>query len=278
MQRVAGNGRATEDGFWKRRHAAIVMQGTVLGLAGCQGPLSVLDPAGPSADAIARLWWWMFGVGALAFVVTVGAWLAAMRRRPAADEAAAQRVGRRWILAGGVLMPSVSIVALLVFGLPVGFHQLPLAGREPAGGPPLRIDAIGRQWAWELHYPGAGITLHNEMRIPVGRPVDIHTGSRDVVHSFWVPRLGGKLDAIPGHTRVVRLQADQPGQYRGQCAEFCGLGHADMTMVVHAMAPAAFDAWLRSAKGTQDGIQTDAGVTGTSPPDTALATASEPTR
>jgi len=99
-----------------------------------------------------------------------------------------------------------------------------------------------------MHYPDNGVRLKNEMRVPVGRAVDVHTQSSDVIHSFWVPRLGGKLDAVPGRTLVVRLQADRAGTYRGQCAEFCGTGHAHMTMTVIAMEPADFDAWLRTGQ------------------------------
>lgn len=228
-------------------------------LSACVGPQSVLDPAGPSARAIAAVWWWMFGVAVLVLLGVVIAWLLAIRHRgtdvgdasatpttPSPETRAAQRrVERRWLIGGGLLLPGVSIVALLIFGSPSGFHQLPLSLGADAGPKPLRIDAIGRQWAWEMHYPDNGVRLQNEMRIPAGRPVDVHTQSRDVIHSFWVPRLGGKLDAVPGRTFVVRLQADEPGTYRGQCAEFCGTGHAHMTMTVVAMAPAAFDAWLR---------------------------------
>jgi len=212
--------------------------------------MSMLDPAGPSAAAIAAVWWWMFGgaLAVLAFVVI--AWLLAMRRRDAPAPAAARRAARWWIFGGGIALPALGIGALLVFGSPAGFHQLPLPG---AAGAPLRIDAIGHQWWWELHYPDGGVRLRNEMRIPVGRPVDVHTHSRDVIHSFWVPRLGGKLDAVPGRRLVVRLQADQPGTYRGQCAEFCGTGHAHMTMTVHAMAPDDFDAWLRANAGPSAG-------------------------
>ena len=231
-----------------------------MALSGCAGPQSVLDPAGPSARAIAAVWWWMFGVAVLVFAGVVVAWLLAMRQRgadPGAEarirpepstpetRAAQRRIERRWLVGGGLLLPGVSIVALLVFGSPSGFHQLPLNLGGETGPAPLRIDAIGRQWAWEMHYPDNGARLHNEMRIPAGRPVDVHTQSVDVIHSFWVPRLGGKLDAVPGRTFVVRLQADAPGTYRGQCAEFCGAGHAHMTMTVLAMEPAAFDAWLR---------------------------------
>lgn len=213
---------------------------------GCEGPQSLLDPAGPSAAAIAAVWWWMFGVAVLVWSGTLLAWLWAMRRR-ARDEAAARRAGLRWIVGGGVVLPLVSVSALLVFGLPAGRHQLVL----PWGGdatPALRVEAIGAQWHWELHYPDAGIRLRNELRMPVGVPVDVYTQSRDVIHSFWVPRLGGKLDAIPGRTGVLRLRADRAGTYRGQCAEFCGLGHAQMVMTVTAMEPAAFEAWLQAQR------------------------------
>jgi cytochrome c oxidase subunit 2 len=184
----------------------------------------------------------MFGVSAIVLAGVVATWLLAMRRQRDLPEEATRRVAVRYIVGGGIVLPCASIAALLVFGFPAGLHQLPLPGTGSAVAP-LRVDAIGQQWWWEMHYPQSGIRLRNELRIPVGRPVDIHTQSRDVIHSFWVPRLGGKLDAIPGRTQVVRLQADQEGTFRGQCAEFCGLGHAHMTMTVHAVPAAAFDAW-----------------------------------
>ncbi len=210
-------------------------------LAGCRGAQSILDPAGPSAAAIATVWWWMLGVSTAVLVAVVVVWLLAMRRHADLSDAAARRVGRRWIVGGGIVLPGVCIAALLVFGTPAGLHQLPLPG---AGAAPLRVDAIGRQWWWELHYPQGGVRLRNEMRLPAGRAVDVHTRSDDVIHSFWVPSLGGKLDAVPGRSLVVRLRADRVGTYRGQCAEFCGRGHAHMTMTVLVMEPAEFDAWL----------------------------------
>lgn len=209
-------------------------------------PLSTLDPAGPSAAAIATVAWWMLAGAVVLTALVSGLWLWAMQRRgPAPDDARAERQSRRWLLYGGVLLPASAIVALLVFGVPAGRHQLPWRA-EPAA---LRIEAIGHQWWWELHYPDRGVRLRNEMRIPVGRPVDVHTTSADVIHSFWVPRLGGKLDALPGRRRTVRLQADAPGSYRGVCAEFCGRGHAHMALTVVAMEPADFDAWLAGADG-----------------------------
>lgn len=213
----------------------------------------MLDPAGPSAHAIAQVWWWMLGVAVLVTVGVVAAWLLAMRRGRdgAADARTAARQSRRWIVGGGIVLPSLAIAALVVFGTPAGLHQLPLplpwSGAHGAGVQPLRVDVTARQWAWSAHYPGRSVRLQNELRLPVGRPVDIHVASDDVIHSFWVPRLGGKIDAIPGRTNVVRLQADQPGTFRGQCAEFCGLNHAHMVMAVIALPAHEFDAWLAAS-------------------------------
>lgn len=222
-------------------------------MAGCKGAQSTLDPAGPSAQAIATVWWWMLAVAVLVLAGVVAVWLLAMRRgaaAPSALQSDGARSERRWLVWGGLVLPSVSIAALVVLGSPAGLHQLPLPGGGSNAPAPLEIQAIGHQWWWELNYPASGVTLRNEMRIPAGRPVDVLTSSADVIHSFWVPRLGGKLDAVPGRTFRVRLQANEPGVYRGQCAEFCGRDHAHMTMTVLAMEPAEFDAWLASAAAT----------------------------
>lgn len=226
-------------------------------LAGCAGPQSMLDPAGPSAQAIAAVWWWMLGVGVLVLLGVVALWLVAMRRQAQTadgdDPPGTARSGLRWIIGGGIVLPVAAIVPLLIFGSSAGLHQLPLArsGADETA-PPLRIDATGQQWWWALHYPDSGVRLRNELRLPVGRPVLVHVGSEDVIHSFWVPRLGGKIDAIPGRTNVVRLQADQVGRFRGQCAEFCGQDHAHMVMTVIAMPATEFDAWLAAQTGATD--------------------------
>ncbi len=217
----------------------------------------MLDPAGPSAQAIATVWWWMLAVAVLVLVGVVAVWLLAMRRgatRQARGAPANDRRGeQRWLVWGGLVLPSVSIAALLWFGAPAGLHQLPLPGQGHGEPAPLEIEAIGHQWWWEVRYPGHGAALRNEMRIPAGRPVDVLTGSADVIHSFWVPRLGGKLDAVPGRSFRVRLQAHEPGTYRGQCAEFCGVGHAHMSMTVIAMEAADFDAWLAAGGNSASG-------------------------
>jgi cytochrome c oxidase subunit II len=233
-----------------RPYGAILFRWTVAaalvvpGLVACTGAQSMLDPAGQSAREVAALWWAMLVVAAVVLAGVVAAWGLALRRRssPVADEAHDERVAARWIVGGGVLLPSACIAALLAFGIPAGQRMLP-----SAGPPALRIDVVARQWEWQVRYPPHGVVLTNLLRLPVGRPVDIFVSSDDVIHSFWVPRLGGKIDAIPGRRNVVRLQADAAGPLRGQCAEFCGSGHAGMVLQVEALDEAAFAAWLAAA-------------------------------
>lgn len=188
----------------------------------------------------------MFIFSALVLVVVAGLWLYAMRRTQSNTDAAhLQRIHRRWIVGGGVVLPTLSTVLLLAFGIPIGHRMLPL---PPADGEALRIEVTGHQWWWQVHYPDTTIRLENEVHVPTGLPVDIHLTSADVIHSFWVPRLAGKLDAIPGRTNILRLVADQPGLYRGQCAEFCGLQHAHMQFTLHAHSPEDFAHWLQEAQ------------------------------
>ncbi len=220
--------------------AVAVGSAFALTLAGCAGPQSIIDPAGPAAAAIASLWWWMLGFSTLVLLLICTLWIVAMRRTPRSRTAEAERrVAGRWIVGGGIVLPMASIVVLLAFGLPIG--QRLLAGGT--GPEPLRVEAIAHQWWWEIRYPDAGPALVNEFRLPVGRPVEVHVSTRDVIHSFWVPSLGGKVDAIPGRTNVVRLEASNPGRLRGACAEFCGLNHTAMVLDVLAMPAAEFDAW-----------------------------------
>jgi cytochrome c oxidase subunit 2 len=168
-----------------------------------------------------------------------------LRTPPEHDEATLRRIGRRWIIGGGIILPSLSIVVLLAFGIPLGHRMLPL---PIAGAQPLRIEVTAQQWRWQFRYPDDGVDSSDRLVIPAGRAVDFHVATADVIHSFWIPRLGGKIDAIPGRTNVLRLRADQPGQYRGQCAEFCGAGHAHMLFTVEVLDAAAFDAWLEARR------------------------------
>ena len=117
-----------------------------------------------------------------------------------------------------------------------------LSPPEPASA--VTIEVTGHQWWWEVRYPEEQVVTANEIHIPVGRPVRVDMTSADVIHSFWVPELHGKMDMIPGRTDVIWLQTDVPGSYRGQCAEFCGLQHAKMALYVVAEPPETFAAWL----------------------------------
>ncbi len=140
---------------------------------------------------------------------------------------------RLFLLGGGVLFPSVILMALLGYGIARGHSLLPLPGPQA----PFRVEVTAHQWWWEIRYPdapGGPVYSANEIHLPAGRPVDLTIQSADVIHSFWVPRLGGKIDAIPGHVNVIRLEADEAGLHAGQCSEFCGAQHARMRLVVEA--------------------------------------------
>ena len=207
------------------------------GCGAVDGPLSVLQPAGPGAASIATVWWAMFwgGMALLGFMTALGL-LAVLRRRDGAALAADAPVRRRlWLVGGGLVLPTVVLTALLAWGISAGHALLAL----PLAEPPFTVEVTARQWQWDVHYPaqqgrGAQAGPVNRIDIPAGVPVDVRVATADVIHSFWVPRLGGKIDAIPGRVNTLRLQADAPGVYRGLCAEYCGTGHAHMPLEVHA--------------------------------------------
>ncbi|MGJ7457531.1 cytochrome c oxidase subunit II [Halomonas sp. MA07-2] len=233
-----------------------------MGLAGCSGSHSILDPAGPAARDVAWLWWGMLIGFGLVFLAVVALWLAAFRPRDRAARSPGQayspgqryspdeerRLGLRWILGGGILLPGVTILVLLAFGVPTGQRLLPLP--LPGGEAPRVIEVTGHQWWWEVRYPddeGEVITA-NHLVMPAGEPVDFHVTGADVIHAFWVPRLGGKIDMIPGRINRIRLQADTPGVFGAQCAEYCGAQHAHMQLHLEAVPPEEFEAWLAARR------------------------------
>ena len=225
-------------------HLCAIAAPALLGACSTHGPLSTLAPAGPGAAAIAQLWWWMFwGAMALTLGMTVLGLVAVLRRRRTG--AAAPHTGQAWLLGGGLVLPLLVIAALLLWGLRTGHALLPLPGSAPM----FTVEVTARQWQWEVRYPAHPMAeaMPNRLDIPAGQPVDVRVRTADVIHSFWVPRLAGKIDAIPGRTNVVRLQADAPGVYRGLCAEYCGTGHAHMPIEVHAHAPEALAARMAGA-------------------------------
>lgn len=210
-------------------------------LASCSGPLSTLEPAGPAAESIALLWWIMLFGSIVLFAIVVGLFGLAFIRPAWLSGISA----RNWIIHGGITMSSVVILLLLVAAFVLGERLI----ARPLADPPLQVQANGRMWVWEFSYPeadGQPVTM-DVLHIPAGQPVDVVVTSSDVIHSFWSPRLAGKIDAIPGHENVVRLTADRPGTYGGVCAEFCGIGHTDMRFSVVAHPPEEYEQALAEA-------------------------------
>lgn len=146
-----------------------------------------------------------------------------------------------WVWGLGLAFPVVTLAALTAYGLILGERLRPVAAPDL-----VTVRAEARQWAWSFGYADApGVVTENILHIPAGRPVDVEITSLDVIHSFWVPRLAGKLDAIPGHVNRLRLQADRPGDYAGLSAEFSGAGYTDHGFSVRAHDAAGWDAFLR---------------------------------
>ncbi len=139
-------------------------------------------------------------------------------------------------------MPALVLVPLVTYGMIVGEQLLPLPEA------PQRIEAEGRQWVWTFRYPdNGGVTTVNVLHLPAGIPVDIAVSSLDVIHSFWIPRFAGKIDAVPGHVNLLRIQVNEPGRYEGQCSEFCGIGHTRMQFAIIAHPARDFAAALAQA-------------------------------
>jgi cytochrome c oxidase subunit 2 len=211
-------------------------------------PLSYLSSAGPAAAPLTQLAWGLGGISvAVTVIVTVALVWAIWRRRPPApggsalETAGSPGAGLAWIYIGlGVTVPVLAACTVwTLFVLGEVMH--------PASPPQLTLQVTAHQWWWEVRYldPIAGrvFTTANEIHIPTGQPVRVILSSPDVIHAFWVPKLAGKMDVIPGVTNVAWIQAASPGRYRGQCAEFCGLQHARMAFFVTAESPAVFNAW-----------------------------------
>lgn len=204
-------------------------------LAGCGAP-SALQPHGPASAAVSWLSWVLFATAGVVVVVVFGLLGYALYRRR--DRASRLQNGSFFIGVGGALIPALILIAIMLIG--VGVQAALATPAQPA----LTLDVTGHQWWWEVRYPDQGAVTANEIHVPVGKPVLIRLTSADVIHSFWIPQLQVKTDLIPGKTNTIWLQADQAGEYRGQCAEYCGLEHAHMAFIVVADPPEQFDAWL----------------------------------
>lgn len=208
----------------------------------------MFEPSGRAADDIAVLWWVLLATGTVVFLLVVVLLVMPMIRRrragPAADHTGDRAdvpaaTSSRWIVGLGVVMPTVLLVGVLVITV---WTTRSISGAAPAGA--VRIEVEAYQFWWSARYVDTGVTVANEIHIPAGEPVELTLTSVDVIHSFWVPELHGKLDMLPDGPNTLVLEADEPGEYLGACAEFCGLQHAKMNFLVIAQPRADFDAWL----------------------------------
>ena len=227
-----------------------------LALAGCGGhQQSALDPAGTQAAKIAGLWWFLLGLLTIIFVIVMAVmvWALARRHRGIEQEplegvhrpstATESRLTRT--VAGASALTVLILLGLIVTSVSTGKSIADLSQRKDG----MVVEVTGNQWWWYIRYPNDDpqriVVTANEIHIPVGRPVMIRGTSNDVIHSFWVPNLHGKRDLIPSRISTEWIEADQPGRYRGQCAEFCGTQHAHMALWVIAEPVDQFEAWMR---------------------------------
>jgi cytochrome c oxidase subunit II len=227
---------------------------TALFLSACAGhQQSAVDAAGPQAGRIETLWWFFFATLSLIFVIVIATLLVSLARAHRGieqeplerthepSEATERRLTR--IVGGATAITIVILFVLLIVSIGTGKEISDLGGKQNA----LIVEVTGNQWWWNVRYvsnnPSQIIVTANEIHIPVGRPVMIRGMSQDVIHSFWVPNLHGKRDLIPSRVTTEWIEADTPGRYRGQCAEFCGMQHAHMALWVVAESEPQFEAW-----------------------------------
>jgi cytochrome c oxidase subunit 2 len=204
-----------------------------------------LHPGGSPAAEIAVLFWWMTGGAVL---IWIGVLALAIYVSRAAPSGARERQAKRLILAGAVI-PAGVLAALLLYGLVLLPRVL-----QPAAPDALRVWVHGEQWWWRIRYQPPGLpafVLANEIRLPVGRPVEFLLESDNVIHSFWVPSLGGKTDLIPGRTNRLLLRPTKTGVFAGMCAEFCGRAHATMRLTVIVLSEDEFDRWMAGQTSTR---------------------------
>jgi len=221
-------------------------------LAGCSG-LPVLDGGGAAGDRIAGHWRLHLWIALVVLIGVVVFLLDAMRRRAtgAAGVLRPDAASERRLTVGvsvAVGLTAVALLVLLVASVATG-RSLGILGAET---PAVTIEITGRQWWWDVTYwdpvPAHQMRTANEIHIPVGQTVLVKLASPDVIHSFWVPALNGKQDLIPGRKNTIAIKADRAGTFAGQCAEYCGLQHAHMRLLIVAEPPEAFQAWLQAQR------------------------------
>ncbi len=200
--------------------------------------VSPLDPFSPQAQAISALFWFVMVVaGVILLVVTGLVVYIVIRFRHREGRAPSTREGNTALEITWTAIPLLIVGAIFVLTVRT-MHTV----QPPAGDRTPDVRVVAHQWWWEVHYP-SGVTTANEIHVPVGRTLLFRLTSADVVHDFWVPQLARKMDAIPGHPNDFWMKVEKPGVYHGTCAEYCGVGHALMRILVVAQTPKEFEAW-----------------------------------
>ncbi|HEY8731879.1 MAG TPA: cytochrome c oxidase subunit II [Candidatus Limnocylindria bacterium] len=211
-----------------------------------------VDPQGPLARSIADLYWVMFGAAVVVLAIVVGALVVAgIRFRERPGHQARQYHGNNVLELIWTIVPTLMVISFSV----LSFQRLTLVN-DVDSGTAMTVKAEAKQWVWSFQYPtdtkfklsdGSYLKAAEELHIPVGQKVKIELSSTDVIHAFYVPKLGGQKDAVPGRATEMWIQADRPGTYNGQCVEFCGTGHADMLITVVAQNPIDYASWQDAA-------------------------------
>ena len=235
-----------------RRHrllALFLLAGALLPLAGCEmasHPRSTISPVSDFGwaiqDVYKQIFWWSVGI----FVVVETLLLVAIFRfrvKEESHEKPEQVHGHTKLEIAWTIVPAVILVFIAVPTIRTIF-----AVAAPAPPDAIRVKVTGEQWFWRFEYPDLGVLTANEMHVPVGRPVEVLLHTNNVIHSFWVPRLGGKRDLVPGRTNRQVFTVEKPGLYHGQCAEFCGTAHALMRFDLVAEDPVSFERWVQTQK------------------------------
>jgi cytochrome c oxidase subunit II len=228
---------------WRGASAAAWVAACPFLLAGC-GVQSPLDPRSEPARKIETLWWWMLAAAAVVFLGAVCLLALAWWRRDVEGLpllGTSERAATGLVIAFGIVIPLVTVSVLFAIA---NFSVARDTDAPDPGTTELTIEVIGHQWFWEVRYPGTEAVTANEIHIPARTRVNVVVRSADVVHSFWAPQLNRKVDAVPGRSNRLLLYADEPGRYRGDCAELCGAQHSRMGLAVYADPPGRFRAWL----------------------------------
>lgn len=236
----------------RRLHTLVAVAALALVSGACarNAPLDTLQPEGPIARQIDGLWDLVFWAAVVVFVLVEGAIVYAMfrfRERKGDTQAPKQTHGNTPLEIAWTIAPALILAVLAV---PTVLTILALARERPGA---LVVNVTGQQWWWAYEYPEEGVVTANELHIPTGRPIQLALHSADIIHSYWVPKLAGKQDMVPGRVNHLTIEADRPGEYHGTCVEYCGLSHANMRLKVFAHEPEDFERWV--AEQREDAVR-----------------------